>query len=127
MYYSADEVDKLEQALTTPGGESYVRRAALSIGKMLEKDPSLYKTFGVYWWAMKDALRKYYPDSSAWFMGEYQDALMYERAWYGSLFRTVLAAAYYHGQHLIITSSHDWTDSAGADQSYTLYDEDAGF
>lgn len=126
MYYANEDVDRLEAMLKVPGGEAYVKRAALAIGDMLVKNPSLYKTFGVYWWAMKTALKKYYP-KAAWFKGKYLDGLMLERTWHGSLFRTVLAATCYHDQHSIVSSAHDWTDSTGEDQQYTLMDEDAGF
>ena len=127
MFYANEDVDQLEKRLEVPAGESYVRRTALAVGKMLEKKPELYKTFGVYWWAIKSALRKYYNDPKAWFMGPFFDRLMYERAWHGSLFRTVLAGAFYQEQHPIITSGHEWTDSAGQDRQYTLIDENAGF
>jgi hypothetical protein len=126
MYYTNEEVDSLERMVQITGGESYARRSALAIGEMLENEPTLYKTFGVYWWAIKEALKKYYP-KEGWFKGDYFDQLMYNRAWHGSLFRTVLAGAYYHGQHPIIASSHEWTDKNGVDAEYTLFDEDAGF
>lgn len=126
MYYSNEDVDQFAERLTVPGGEEYVKQAALAIGDMLVKRPDIYKTFGVYWWAMKEALRKYYP-KDAWFKGKYSDQLMRERAWHGSLFRTVLAAAVYHGQHDLITSAHEWTDAQGEEWQYTLIDEDAGF
>jgi hypothetical protein len=127
MYYSNEDIDKLEPMLKVPGGESYVRRTALAVGKILEKDPEQYKTFGIYWWAIKAALAKYYNDKGAWFMGGYADQLALNRSWHNSLFRTVLAGAYYHGQHREITSDCDWTDDDGNDHHYTLIDQDAGF
>ena len=126
MYYSQEDVDLLETKLTVPGGESYVRRTALALGPMLIKSPQMYKTFGVYWWAIKAALKKYFP-GDAWFKKTHFDQIMYDRAWHGSLFRTVLAGAFYHGQHAIITSDHEYTGKDGEDRSYTLFDEDAGF
>jgi hypothetical protein len=127
MYYANEDIDKLETMLKIPGGDGYVKAMALSIGEMLVRHNDLYKTFGVYWWAVKEALHKYYPDKSPWFMGEAEDPIMYRRAWHGSLFRTVLAGAYYSDQHNIITSGHDWTDSEGVEHDYTLYDVNAGF
>lgn len=126
MYYSNEDVDAFVGRLKTPAGDEYVKQAALTIGDMLVKRPDLYKTFGVYWWAMKAALKKHHP-GDAWFKGDYFDQLMYDRAWHGSLFKTVLAAAVYHAQHDLVTSAHDWTDSQGEERQYTLIDEDAGF
>lgn len=126
MYYTNEDIDALEARLTVPGGDAYVKQTALAVGKMLEAKRELYKTFGVYWWAIKKALRKHYP-SDAWFKGKYFDQLMFERSWHGSLFRTILAGAYYHEQHMVIASAHDWTDTAGEEQQYTLFDGDAGF
>jgi len=126
MYYTDEDVDALEARLTIPGGDAYVKQTALAVGKMLEGKKELYKTFGVYWWAMKKALKKYYP-GDAWFKGKYFDQLMFERSWHKSMFRTILAAAYYHEQHMSIASAHDWTDASGEEQQYTLLDDDAGF
>ncbi len=126
MYYTNEEVDSFEKKVQIRTGESYVRKIALGVASMLEAQPSLYKTFGVYWWAIKAALKKYYP-GKAWFMGGYFDQLMYERAWHGSLFRTVLAATIYHGNHRLITSGHEYIGKDEEEYTYTLFDEDAGF
>lgn len=126
MYYSNEDIDRFEGQVEGAKGESYVRRAALAIGDILTKTPAQYKTFGVYWWAIKAALRKYYA-GDAWFKGEYFDQLMYERAWHGSLYRTVLAGGLFHSQHRTISSSHEWTDADGNEREYTLIDYDAGF
>lgn len=126
MYYSNEDIDAFEKKVQVTPGESYVRKAALGIASMLEKDPSIYKTFGVYWWAIKAAIKKYY-SGKAWFTGDYFDQLMYERAWHGSQFRTVLAGAIYQENHRLITSGHEYTGKDGEDYSYTLFDENAGF
>jgi phosphopantetheinyl transferase (holo-ACP synthase) len=125
MYYSNADIDELEKTIGNRGGEAFIRRVVLSVGKLLEKKRSIYKTFGVYWWAMKEALRKYYPVRTAWFMGGYQDMLMYERSWHGSLFRTVLAAANYHKGQISVTAYHEYTGRNGESCNYTLQDEDA--
>lgn len=127
MYYDNDFVDGLVGKLKIPGGEPYVRNTALTVGGMLKKDSQIYKSFGVYWWAMKEALREYYPGKGEWFMGSYSDDLMKERAWHGDLFRTVLAGTYYHGRQMSYVSDHEWTDTKGVDHDYTLFDENAGF
>lgn len=127
MYYDQDFVDDLVEELSIPGGDSYVQVTALAIGKMLEKSKEIYKSFGVYWWAMKEALQKYYPNKEAWFMGPYDDPGMKHLAWHGDLFRTVLAGAKYHGDQMFYTSDHEWTDKEGNDRTYYLFDANAGF
>lgn len=127
MFYDNEFVDGLVKKLRVPGGDEYLKQIALSIGDMLKKNRRIYKSFGVYWWAVKDALRQFYPDKAAWFMGPYSDELMKERAWHGDLFRSVLAGVYYHGRQEAYVSDHSWTDPEGVDHSYTLFDENAGF
>ncbi len=126
-YYTDDEVKAFLPKLKVPGGDPYVKNMVKVLGGMLVKNPKMYKTFGVYWWALKEALKQGYPNKKAWFMGDYFDQLMYERAWHGSQFLTLFAAGIYHGNHMVITSGHEWTDSEGNDRDYTLFDEDAGF
>lgn len=126
MYYDQDFVDGLVSKIKVPGGSLYVRDCAMTAGKILMKDPKVYKSFGVYWWAVKDALRQYFPDHSAWFMGPYDDPLMKERAWHGDQFKTVLAAMYYHSGQIMYSPDHEWTDRHGIVHDYSLYDENAG-
>lgn len=127
MYYDNVFIDYLVGELKVPGGEEYVRRTAHAIAPMLAKDPKVYKTFGVYWWAVKDALREHSGMPDAWFMGPGDDPVMKGRAWHGDEFRTILAAAYFHGKQLVYSSDHQWTDAYGVEHNYTLFDPDAGF
>lgn len=126
MFYDNEFVDTLEKSLKIPAGIPYLYQMAKTIGDMLETNKMIYKSFGVYWWAMKEALQAYCPNRNAWFMGTYTDHLMKERARHGSLFRSVLAAVYYHSQQDTYTSDHYWEDSDGIEHDYTLFDEDAG-
>lgn len=125
-YYDNSFVDDLEKKLKVPGGESYLKRVAITLGPELERTPEMYKSFGVYWWAIKQALLQYYGNKSAWFMKGYMDGLMLSRAWHGNLFRTVLAGLYYHDGQEYYSNDHEYTDDQGEDQPYTLFDENAG-
>jgi hypothetical protein len=127
MYYDDIFVDSLVKELKIPGGESYVQHTAEALAPILVQKPEVYKTFGVYWWAMKDALKKYGGIPDAWFMGKSDDIVMKTRAWHGDEFRTILAAAYYHSGQLLYTSDHQWTDKYGVEHDYSLFDPDAGF
>lgn len=92
---------------------------------MLNADKLEYKRFGVYWWAVKEALRTYVHNGK-WYCGDIEDTLMKERAWHGDLFRTMLAGMCYMNQQIECTSGHTWTDKDGNEHDYTLFDEQAG-
>lgn len=126
MYYDDVFVDYLVDEMRGPKGDEYVRRIAIARGPELVARPETYKTFGVYWWAMKDALKQYAGLVDAWFMGSHDDIVMKARAWHGSAFRTILAANYFHSRQTENTSRHRWTDVYGIEHDYTLFDPDAG-
>ncbi|GMO30233.1 MAG: hypothetical protein Ta2F_05670 [Termitinemataceae bacterium] len=125
MYYTNDFIDGLIPKLKVPI-ETYAENSAKEFSKILNSDKKYYKKFGVYWWAVKDALRKYMHNGK-WYCGGADDPLMKERAWHGDLNRTVLAAGYYFGSLQLFDSMHQWTDNDGVEHDYKLYDEDAGF
>jgi hypothetical protein len=125
-YYDNEFIDGLVENLETEGGEAYLSKFTESIAPLLRVNPILYKTFGVYWWAVKEAIQKYAAKPDDWFAGTYFDEWMKENAWHGDLFRTVLAGAYYHSGQMTVTSDHEWTDADGVDHDYTLFDENAG-
>jgi hypothetical protein len=130
MYYDNEFIDGLEQSdrLTLPK-DQYVAIQAKNVAKMLEGNKLYYKQFGVYWWAVKDALRETLGESSKkkpWYVGKADDPLMKERAWHGSLFRTMLAAMYYMNEQYDFGSGCRWYDAGGEEHSYTLFDTDAG-
>lgn len=125
-YYDEEFIDKLESMLKTEPGEPYIDKVALGIPKILRSNLLAYKSFGVYWWAVKDVLRRYLKDSKDWFVGPYNDELMKENAWHGSEFRTILAAMYYHSNQMGYSSDHEWDDENEVEHHYTLFDENAG-
>jgi hypothetical protein len=94
---------------------------------MLKDNREYYKQFGVYWWAVKDALRQTIGESSGeWYAGKADDPLMKERAWHGNQFRTMLAAMYFMNERIDFSPAHYWYDRDGEEHTYTLFDEDAG-
>jgi len=124
VYYSNEMIDDLIHGVSIDK-DMYANVQIHNVAKMLKKHKSCYKMFGVYWWAVKDALRKYV-DNGAWYCGKQDDPLMKERAWHNSEFRTMLAAMYYMNEHHFeITSSHTWYDKNGESHLYTLSDPDA--
>jgi hypothetical protein len=123
MYYDNVFIDYL--AKETPEDENTIQRAVQEICPLLIENPNIYKTFGVYWWAVKNALQKYSNTPGAWFMGCADDPVMRERAWHGNEYRTLLAAMYFHKRHPVCSSRHRWTDVYGVEHSYTLFDPNA--
>lgn len=124
MHYTNELIDNLEKQVSL-NKDMYANIQSKNISKMLGANKSWYKLFGVYWWSVKDCLRKYV-DNSKWYCGVQDDPLMKERAWHGSEFRTMLAAMYHSSNaSLELTSSCTWYDKDGEPHEYTLYDQDA--
>lgn len=105
--------------------ENDLPQAAIGVSAMLIKDATTYQLFGPYWWAVKKLIKEH-TDLQRWFTGDYMDDMTYQRAWHGTMLRTISAAMFYMEQQIAITPSHSVIID-GEDQSYTLYDEDAGF
>ena len=127
MYYSNELIDKLENKISLDKA-MYVNIQAHNVVKMLKSKRINYKLFGVYWWTVKDALRKHV-NNKEWYCGIQDDPLMKERAWHGSELRTMIAAMYYmneqmNGRH-VLTSDCVWHDKEGGSHQYTLFDPDA--
>jgi len=123
MYYSNELIDKIENEVQLDK-VMYANIQAHNVAKMLSSNRSMYKMFGVYWWNVKDALKKHV-DNGEWYCGIQDEPLMKERGWHGSEFRTILAAMYYMNEHQVITSDHVWYDADGDARDYTLFDPDA--
>ena len=123
MYYTNEFIDELETKVQLDK-VMYANIQAHNVAKMLADDRTMYKMFGVYWWNVKDALRKHV-NNKEWYCGVKDEPLMKERGWHGSDFRTMLAAMYYMNEHKVITSDHEWFDKDGEKHFYTLFDPDA--
>jgi len=123
MYYTNEFIDKIEQEVQLDK-IMYANLQAHNVARMLADNKENYKLFGVYWWNVKEALRKYV-DNGNWYCGVQDEPLMKERGWHGSEFRTMLAAMYYMNEHQVITSDHEWYDKDGEKHLYTLFDPDA--
>jgi len=124
MYYSNELIDELDLQVKLDKN-MYANIQSHNVVKMLKFKKENYKLFGVYWWSVKDAIRKYV-NNGAWYCGVQDDLLMKERAWHGSEYRTMVAAMFYMNDRHEITSSHDWYDKDGEKHLYTLSDPDAG-
>ena len=123
MYYENSFIDGLVKQVQLDH-TMYANIQAHNIAKMLKSHKAWYRIFGVYWWAVKDALRSYV-DNGAWYCGKQDDPLMKERAWHGSEFRTILAAMYYSNDHMEAAPDCVWFDQNGDRHNYALFDNDA--
>jgi hypothetical protein len=125
MYYTNEFVDSLMKQVTVPE-RKLGKRLARGFAKELDKDPMRYKMFGVYWWAMKDILRKYIHDISRWYCGSFFDPLMQSRADHGSRLRNLVAAVHYENNCHEYLDWHTWFDRDGGEHEYYLFDHDLG-
>jgi len=124
MHYSDEFIDKLVTRVSLDVG-MYANIQAHNISKMLRNNNKLYRLFGVYWWAVKDALRKYVDDGK-WYCGKQDDPLTKERSWHGSEFRTMVAAMFRMNGNPGASPDCEWFDAGGESHPYTLADPDAG-
>jgi GH35 family endo-1,4-beta-xylanase len=128
MYYTNEFIDELIASRVIKDSEDdYVREGAKVIAKILDDKKITYKLFGVYWWGIKDTLRKYV-NNGKWYCGAADDALMKERANHGSEFRNSLAGRYYMNEFQIYgyRDGHSWFDKNEDEHDYTLFDDNAG-
>jgi hypothetical protein len=123
MYYTNEFIDEIETKVQLDR-VMYANIQARNVAKMLASNRAMYKMFGVYWWNVKDALRKHV-NNKEWYCGVQDEPLMKELGWHGNEFRTILAAMYYMNDHQVITSDHVWYDKDGNTHNYTLFDPDA--
>jgi len=100
-------------------------RLAEGVAKMLRADATNYQLYGAYWWAIKKLLKQHIKTND-WFVGDYMDDMTYQRAWHDTELITVSAGVNYQLEQIMITPSHSVIIDDTI-QSYTLYDEDAGF
>jgi hypothetical protein len=123
MYYTDEFIDEISKEVQLDK-VMYANLQARNAAKMLDSNKAMYKMFGVYWWNVKDGLRKHV-DNGEWYCGVQDEPLMKARGWHGNDFRTMLAAMYYMNEHRVITSDHVWYDKEGETHNYTLFDPDA--
>ena len=114
-----------EIALSLGKTEKDLPQATEGIAQLLLKDPTNYLLFGAYWWAVKKMLKKY-TNYKEWFTGDYMDEITLNRAWNKTELATMSASLYYQQEQIMRTPSH-YVLIDGEEQSYTLYDNDAGF
>jgi len=127
-YYLEEEKAEIEQIYSKfikDDPEKWVEGWAKSTAKMLDKNKSEYKRFGVYWWAIKDLLRKYAPDKGKWYCGTDSDATMKKNAWHGDEYRTLVAGIMCFNDNGAPGGVCTWTDKNGELRQYVVYDEDA--
>ena len=124
-HYDDTDVDGFISLIQTKKTEEqYMKDASRDLGKILRKKPMDYRSFGPYWWAVKEMLKKNYK-GKAWFMGNSDDPVVKNRNWHGTLFRTVIAGLHFHGEEIEYKSNHSY-EHKGIQKPYTLVDHDAG-
>ena len=124
-YYTDQDVNEfLKQIKTNKSKEQYMKDAAMDLGRHLIKKPIDYKSFGPYWWTVKEMLTKYF-NGKAWFKGKDNNPVVKNRNWHGTLFKTIIAGLSYHSDTVEYKSEHTYNHN-GIQKPYTLIDHDAG-
>lgn len=47
---------------------------ARNVVQMLQTDPRIYRSFGIFWWPVKRILKHYYTQENLYLLGDYEDA-----------------------------------------------------
>lgn len=123
MMYREEFVTEITKSMGR--SEKDLPKAAKGIAELIMKDATNYQLFGAYWWAVKRLMIKHL-GVKTWFTKDYMDEITLNRAWHGTELRTISAAIHYQQEQIMITPSH-FVLIDGEEESYTLYDEDAGF
>lgn len=122
--YGEGFVDELISRLEL-AEEAYLEMMKVNIPKMLKSDKNNYKLFGVYWWGVKDFLRRCVHDNE-WYCGSIENQLVMERANHGSDFRNLVAAMHFAHNNINRLNRAEYYDK---DENYhddLLLDENAG-
>lgn len=99
---------------------------AKSTLQLLQENPARYRNFGVYWFLMKELLKRYYTKDNLYMLGDYRDQSVIDRMPEHDDLQEALAAAIqtYRQNAMYGAGSTSFTDAEG--ESFVLFDEDAG-
>ncbi|ATI15644.1 hypothetical protein [Bordetella phage vB_BbrM_PHB04] len=102
------------------------KQLAASTLQLLQTDPRNYRNFGVYWFLIKELLKRYYTRDNLFLLGDYIDHSVVDRMPAHADLQEALAAAIetYRINASYAMGSADLTDPEG--ETFTLIDADAG-
>lgn len=103
------------------------RAFAESTLQLLQQDPRRYRNFGVWWYLVKEVLKRFYTRENLSLLGDYRDQSVIERMPQDvtSIEDALVAAAQEYRQNAAFNLGRaQVTDPSG--EQFTLYDPDAG-
>lgn len=102
------------------------KQLAESTLQLLQNDPRKYRNFGVYWFLIKELLKRYYTRDNLFLLGDYRDQSVIDRMPPHQDLQEALHAAVdtYRINVAYAMGSADLTDPEG--ETFTLVDADAG-
>lgn len=102
------------------------KQLAESTLQLLQADPRNYRCFGVYWFLIKELLKRYYTRDNLYLLGDYRDQSVIDRMPAHETLQDALAAAVetYRINASYGMGSADLTDPEG--ETFTLTDADSG-
>lgn len=103
------------------------KQLAASTLHLLQTDPRNYRNFGVYWFLIKEVLKRYYTRDNLYLLGDYRDQSVIDRMPQHESLQEALAAAVetYRVNAAYGMGTNQFSDPEG--ETFTLFDEDAGF
>jgi len=104
-----------------------VKQFSASCLQLLQDDPRRYRNFGVYWYLVKEVMKRHYTRDNLYLLGEYRDPDVIARMpEHESLDEALAAAAEtYQINAAYLLGSNQVEDAEG--ELFTLLDPDAGY
>lgn len=104
-----------------------VKQFAASSLQLLQADPRNYRNFGVYWYLVKEVLKRFYTRDNLYMLGDYRDADVVGRMpEHQSLDEALEAAAETYQLNVAYGMGSNQVEDADG-EVFTLLDPDAGY
>lgn len=102
------------------------KQLAASTLQLLQADPRNYRNFGVYWFLIKEMMKRYYTRDNLFLLGDYRDQTVIDRMPEHASLQEALEAAVemYRVNAAYGMNTNEFSDQDG--ETFILVDEDAG-
>lgn len=102
------------------------RAFAESTLQLLQQDPRRYRLFGVWWYLVKEVLKRFYTRENLHLLGDYRDPAVVERMPpVASLEEALQAAVEEYRQNAVLNMGRNEVEAPDG-EVFILYDPDAG-
>jgi len=99
---------------------------AASTLQLLQEDPRRYRNYGVYWYLVKEVLKRFYTRDNLYLLGDYRDLTVIERMPPHTDLQEALAAAVEEYRQNASFNLGRQAVAAPDGEVFTLIDPDAG-